>query len=409
MSIKSNFEPDLLKQPKPVRQAYFDGFMAEHSRIKDAVVQVMDIIHVPADSRVVHIVGPTGVGKSTLMVHLLKEIFEEEMPAMKKDPGLIPTAFITARTPPVGTYNWTDHFIRTMNALDEILVSKKIELTDPEPLPRDVPKPIRKQIGDNAAIQRAAESTLKNRKLTAFFIDNAHFLLKRLSEAEVKNQADNVFSVADQSDTLHVLIGTYDLLEMRNLNGQLARRSQTFHFSNYSIDDVNDRKFFSSAFKTLLSAVPLPEPPDLMDAEHVEFAYERSLGCIGILKNWLSRSLNAAMKRKDQKLNFKTFKQQALSIAECRQIAIEISKGKTKLKENEDALARLELRQYLGMDKVTNDELAHTTSEAFQEEPEETGSAVDSEPPSTKAVKSGKGTFRGSAESYPVGVDRVAS
>ena len=47
------------------------------------------------------------------------------------------------------------------------------------------------------------------------------------------DQMDNLKSLANMTNTVHVLIGTYDLLGLMNSSAQLSRRSIEIHFPRY--------------------------------------------------------------------------------------------------------------------------------------------------------------------------------
>src|SRR6266700_1439683 len=89
---------------------------------------------------------------------------------------------------------------------------------------------------------------------------------------------------------MHVLIGTYDLLPFCNLDGQMARRGSEFHFARYHMEDENDCQAFRNAFSSLLKQIPLQVDHDTL-IQRWWYFFEGSIGCIGILKQWLVRSL----------------------------------------------------------------------------------------------------------------------
>lgn len=344
MADGQTFDPELLKRPQEARQQWFDGLKLLHKRLEEASKQIMKPIRARAGAEVVHVVGPTGVGKTTLMEHVMSELIKLVMPELKKDPGLIPTAFITCQSPTKGGYDWTEHFIRILLALNEVLVDRKIYIPDAGPMPDEVKALVRKDFGKVGALRRAAESAIKNRKLRAFFADEAQYILKGSSGERIVDLADAARSIASESALL-VLLGHYDLLELMRLNGQLGRRCRTVHFTRYYIDREEDRKEFGKVFNTLQSKLPLPNKPRLEG--HLEFAFERTVGCVGRLKNWFSRCLDTAMTNNCKTVTYEIFEEDADDISVCRQTAIETSEGEDRLKRHEDETAEGELRMLL--------------------------------------------------------------
>jgi hypothetical protein len=64
--------------------------------------------------------------------------------------------------------------------------------------------------------------------------------------------------------------------------------------------------------------LPLPEVPDLLS--NWDYCYERSLGCIGILKNWLRNALADAIAESAVTVGKKHLERRALGVAQCRNI-----------------------------------------------------------------------------------------
>ena len=63
-------------------------------------------------------------------------------------------------------------------------------------------------------------------------------------------------SIANRTDTVHVLFGTYELLAFRNLSAQLSRRSVDIHFPRYRADDPKDREMFLNVVRSFEQQLP---------------------------------------------------------------------------------------------------------------------------------------------------------
>jgi hypothetical protein len=85
--------------------------------------------------------------------------------------------------------------------------------------------------------------------------------------------------------------------------------------------------------------MPLAAEPDLL--RHWEFCYERSLGCVGLLKEWLTRTLAAGLAQKTPQVTLRLLEQQALSMADCQKIATEMLEGEAILAETDGTRKRL--------------------------------------------------------------------
>src|SRR5207244_12928476 len=161
------------------------------------------------------------------------------------------------------------------------------------------------------------------------------------------DQLDVIKSIANRTETVHVLLGTYELLAFRNLSAQLSRRSMDLHFQRYRAESAEDRQVFCSILLTFQKQLPFTEAKtDLMATW--EFLYERSVGCVGILKEWLMRACVRAIKHGAAALSLEHLKKTALSISLCEKVLAESREEETRLNHNEDS--RVRLRTLMGLD-----------------------------------------------------------
>jgi hypothetical protein len=194
-------------------------------------------------------------------------------------------------------------------------------------------------------LRSALEKCLHHRRPQAFLVDEAQHLKKVSSGRRVLDQMDALKSLANMSHTLHVLIGTYDLLGLLDLSGQLSRRSVDIHFARYRANDPADVVDFQRVLRTFQCHLPLPEPPDLV--ARWEYFYEGSAGCVGVLKQWLYRALDLALETGATTLSEKCLKARAEPERHLLRLAREIQEGEDLLREHSDQ--RAELRTLLGM------------------------------------------------------------
>jgi hypothetical protein len=137
------------------------------------------------------------------------------------------------------------------------------------------------QFNDSPELRHALEEALVRRGLRAVIEDQTQHLMKVASGAKLLDQLDWIKSMTNVTNVVHVLVGTYDLLDFRNLNGQTARRGHDLHFPRYQFQHEADRKAFQGALHALLQQVPLDmDIQDLMN--HWYYFYERSIGCVGV-------------------------------------------------------------------------------------------------------------------------------
>jgi hypothetical protein len=191
----------------------------------------------------------------------------------------------------------------------------------------------------------ASFQTLKNRKPLAVLIDDAQHFGIVSSGRRLIDQLNAVKTQTDKTLITHVLCGTYELAPLHNLNGQLSRRSLDIHFRRYQAVDEAQKAEFINVLYTFQEHLPLPKTPDLLS--HWDYFYERSIGCVGVLKDWLTRSLALAIEDKCKTLSMKHVEQRALSVTQCATMLREAIIGEKEFEESEEA--RSLLRQNLGL------------------------------------------------------------
>ena len=108
------------------------------------------------------------------------------------------------------------------------------------------------------------------------------------------------------------------------------------------------RKAFMNVLCSFQRQIPLPEPPDLLG--NWEFLYERSVGCVGILKEWLVRTLSAILRRGATTLSLRDLTAHALMVSQCEKILAEITEGESRLAESDGARSRFRLA--LGLSSI---------------------------------------------------------
>jgi hypothetical protein len=79
-----------------------------------------------------------------------------------------------------------------------------------------------------------------------------------------------------------------------------------------------------------------------------DFLYERSVGCVGILKEWLMRACVHAIKHGAITLSREHLGKTALSISQCEKILAESREGESRLNNSEDSRRRF--RTLLGIE-----------------------------------------------------------
>ncbi len=340
----SCFPRDLLAQVPKARLNYFQTYIMAHPRLVAAKDSVVDAIEARAPNSLVLLVGPTGVGKTALRQKVEQVLTSSMLPDLQCDRARIPVVSLECKASESGSFKWRDHFRRLLLEMQEPLVDYKLSPKAPAHFSeREKFIPAARAAGYE--YHHAVECALRFRRPAAVLLDEAQHLARMASGRRLSDQLDVIKSLANCTQTVHVLLGTYELLAFRNLSGQLSRRSIVIDFPRYRADDPQDRKVFQTILRSFERQLPVPEPPDLMS--HWEYLYERSIGCVGILKDWLMRALAVAVKQNRATLTVRDLHAQELSAIQCDKILSEALEGEMAL--NEEPAARTRLRTRLGL------------------------------------------------------------
>jgi len=340
------FPAHLLTQPAADRLAYFTTKMVGHPRLKEVHQAVMQAMRQSAGAALFFVFGPTGVGKTTLRQRIEQQVLAEFLPTHAAQPGRVPIVGIEALAPESGSFNWKDYYMRALRALHEPLVTDKIDYGIRGMRHNSAGQLV---IGPSvvvAELRQALEQSLRHRQPTAVLIDEAQHLKKMTSGRRLLDQMDTLKSLASTTQTLHILIGTYEVLGLTHLSGQLSRRSSEIHFARYRFDDPADRQMFLRVVYTFQRHLPLADEPDLVS--RAEYLYERCVGCVGVLKTWLTQALAAALAEDAPTLTQPLLERWVLPTRNLLRMAREIADGEALLRERDEQAG--DLRTFLGMD-----------------------------------------------------------
>jgi hypothetical protein len=345
------FPHHVLHQPPERRLDYWKRYTVAHPALKQADQAVWNALREPAGAALIFVVGPTGVGKTTLLTQIEKRLIDLATTAGDRSSSHIPTLKLDAVSPALTQFKWGDYYQRALLLLQEPHVEYAVDYR------RQVPVLARQTVEqdplpwkgrtDTATLRLIFEQALKHRKPYAILIDEAEHIAKAARGSKLLDQLDHLKSLAIMSQVVHVLVGTYDLMVFRNLSAQLSRRSIDVHFSRYQATNEADVRAFKSVLWSFQRNLPLEEEPDLL--QHWKYCYERTIGCVGVLKDWFTRALAEALEQGEKTLSRPLLEQHALSVDRCSQMVSEAMAGETALTVDDQAAYRLRVR--LGLEQ----------------------------------------------------------
>jgi energy-coupling factor transporter ATP-binding protein EcfA2 len=323
----------------------FINITTNHPNLQHVYKRVMENI-TDISSGSVHLVfGPSGVGKTTLCKKVEQTFIKENMEHINANPGEIPIISLELPSPDNGKFNWKDFYQRMLVELKEPLINKKLDLYTPTDLGK---KNIPNYLPTTApGLRRSLENALYYRETKVVLLDESQHFLKMASGKRLQDQLDTLKSIANITQTKLVLFGTYELMQFLNLNGQLSRRTEEIHFPRYDAQNDNDLRVFRNVVNTFQLSLPKKTEMDLLD--HWEFLYERSIGCVGILKNWLDRCLEKTFSSGQDFISYSTLKEFSPSPAKSIKMAEEAINGESLFSHQQEQVGRLQ--NILGLNK----------------------------------------------------------
>lgn len=339
MAAPNGFPRALLTQSATARRNYFRDYTIAHPHLAEVYRRLRTEITTVEPGTLLFVYGPSGIGKTTLLQRVAQKVTEEMSAALAEDVSRIPLVTVEALSPETGNFNWKDFYRRLLLKLDEPCLERKII-----PWLQTAEYDEQKQLllGSRAAgtvYRHTAEQVLRYRRPVALCIDEAQHLANVTSGRRLQSQLDCVKSLSNLTGIPIVLCGHYELLAFRNLSAQLSRRSVDLHFRRYRADDDTERQAFKNVVWSFACHLPLAEVPDLV--AQWDYLYERSLGCVGVLKLWLAKALAAALEEGGQRLTQRHLTETALSLSRCEKLLADLREGESLLHEAPEAAQQL--------------------------------------------------------------------
>jgi ABC-type taurine transport system ATPase subunit len=328
-----------------------------HANFDACLHRLLQLVRMKTSTRIVIVTGPTGAGKTTLIDQLCTGIKAYAAPEMQADPEMVPVGVCSVKAPGPRAFSWKDTYFQVLKSLQHPFIEAPSFMH-----PRDsaVAEPVLRFMSTEATYRlsndrlfRVLQRTIQHRKPKALIFDEAHHLLRLASSQSLVNQLEHLKYIADETRTLHILFGTYELTRLMDLSSALIRRREVVHFSRYVYDRENEEASLTEFAKVVaVFARDLEAVSDVdLLTEEVPYLYKGCLGCVGVLRDWLCRAYTAAKETKRGKITKAILEQTMLASSDLLELIKDAKGGEHYFRKRslceEEYLTELGFRGYV--------------------------------------------------------------
>jgi hypothetical protein len=302
-----------------------------HPFLEQATAEVRLFLASPSAKPICLLVGPAGVGKSTLVEHTAAEIQAERAGELTLCPERV--AVLTTSVPSGHKVSLRSFYVMLLSQLGAVLPDRKID-----------PALNRQRLRHQAHTMTEADariallSEIERRRPSAIIFDEADHLVRGRGEIQRLALLDEFKYLAIETGLPLLLVGTYELLHFCGLAPPFDRRMRQIHLRAYDYGRKDERRTFQWAVRQLANRLPVPQP-EL--ADNIEAIYERTLGCIGSVHEWFLLALVAALADGSDRIGPRHLEAHRPTIAAVARAHTVMTDGAKRLTDSKQALAKL--------------------------------------------------------------------
>jgi Cdc6-like AAA superfamily ATPase len=119
---------DHLPKTSEAIRGEFKRFQIAHPRIARVLTKLSKMILADSGFDIVLVIGPTGVGKTSVLNALYKRINQQYESERKNNPGFIPCIKFEVPEPGPRQFAWSTFYMEPLAQLNDPLIGRKVEV-----------------------------------------------------------------------------------------------------------------------------------------------------------------------------------------------------------------------------------------------------------------------------------------
>ena len=314
----------------------------KHKNFDSSLNRLLELVQQKSSTRIAIVTGPSGAGKTTLLKRLENELDNLAASEISKNPEIIAYGGCAIKARGGSVFSWKDPYIQTLKSLQHPFAqSRSIALNQDSTEVTEQASSISTDAArrfTNDRLFRILQKTIEHRKPRAILFDEAHHFLRVGSSMTLIDQLEHIKFIADETRTLFILFGTYELIELMDLSGALIRRREVIHLPRYNYDPTDSIGSLEAYAKVVaVFTRDLSEISEVELLKQVPYLYQGSVGCVGILRDWLFRAYVRAIGTKGRKITMQILKDTEFAITDRTQLLTEALNGEENFAKRESS------------------------------------------------------------------------
>jgi len=266
-----------------------------HSVFENIEEMVLSQVAYNTRGKLIMVIGPTGAGKTTLIRSLNNKLekWVEENP----DEGFGSPVVLEAYEPENGEFSWKNFYWASLySPLEEPGMKRKLNIDRAVEDLRQGKKPFSYRTLTVFELRDLLQEVIEVKKPIAIFIDEVQALAKAKKQVRRGDNFDVLKSLSNDVKVPIITVGTYEARKMLYASGQGARRVSLAHMHRYKLSDIDGE--FTDIVNMFCDDFGLPLSVEAR--QNIDYLYDHTLGCVGILSDWFSNAAKMAIERKSR-------------------------------------------------------------------------------------------------------------